>query len=167
VPSTAYASWRASLAEEPGRQVRILAWAATADGLVVLSPAVISELNEGTWRHVGWQQIERGGWNAETEQLRWQTYDGSRRAVTLPDPGRVPEVFKERVDASVVFERFFPLATGGDRGIVVSGRRTLGTGPADLTWHTTLTRGVTWRTPGLQNLADIALAEVRHEYDEG
>ena len=58
---------------------------------------------------MGWHEIERGGWNGETEQLRWQTYGGARSAVALPDPARVPEVFKERVDASIVVRAFVPL----------------------------------------------------------
>ncbi|GAA3695120.1 hypothetical protein GCM10022204_08610 [Microlunatus aurantiacus] len=167
VPPEAHAGWKKSLTEEPGRPARILAWAPTADGgLVLLSPAVVSVWREDDWRHHGWHEIERGGWNAETAQLRWQTYDGVRGAVALPDPARVPEVFRERVDASVVFERFVPLGGTGDRGVVVSGRRDLAAGATDLTWHTTLTRGITWRTPGVRELADTALAALRHEYDE-
>ena len=118
------------------------------------------------WRHVGWHEIERGGWNAETEQLRWQTYGGARGAVALPDPARVPEVFKERVDASIVFERFVPLGGSGERGVIVNGRRDLAAGPTEISWHATLTRGVTWRTPGVRELADSAMVELRREYDE-
>ena len=167
VPTDAHASWRASLSQLPGRPARILAWAPTVDGgLVLLSPAVISALRDAGWRQHGWHEIERGGWNAETAQLSWQTYAGTRGAAVLPDPARVPEVFRERVDASVVFERFVPLGGAGERGVVVSGRRDLAGGGTDLTWHTTLTRGVTWRTPGVRELADTSLAALRREYDE-
>lgn len=166
VPPESYATWRATLADVPGRPARILAWTpSTGDDLVVLSPSVLSVHTGGDWRHVGWHLIERGGWNAETAQLRWQTYAGSRGAVMLPDPSRVPEVFKERVDASVVFERFVPITTGSDRGVVINARRSLAEGQADIDWHATLTRGVTWRTPGLRELTDTTLAEIRREYD--
>ena len=149
VPPQAHATWRTSLVAVPGRPVRILAWAPVVDdGLVLLSPAVLSVLRAGDWRHLGWHEIERGGWNVETEQLRWQTYGGVRGAAALPDPARVPEVFKERVGASV------------------SGRRDLAQGPTEISWHATLTRGVTWRTPGVRELADSAMAELRREYDE-
>lgn len=167
VPEQAYASWRTTLAETPGRQARILAWAPTRDGgVVIASPAVLSIGSGEDWRHVGWHQIERGGWNGETEQLQWRAYDGSRGTAALPDPGRIPEVFKERVEASIVFERFLPISAGTDRGVVVNGRRDLADVPTVITWHATLTRGVTWRTPGVSELADAALVELRDEYDE-
>ena len=163
LPSEAAQAWRASLA--PGQTDRVLAWAATVDGrLVVLGPDALSHGSGDDWRHVGWHEIERGGWNAETEQLQWQTYAGARGSAALPDPARVPEVFRERVAASLVLEQFVPVTTGGDRGAIVSARRPPGTGA--ITWHTTLTRGVTWRTPGVRELADDALRRLRQEYDE-
>lgn len=166
----AYESWRLTLAETPGRQPRILAWSrSTADEPVVLSPAALSvRADSGSvpgWRHTGWHEIERGDWNAETRQLRWQTYAGSRGAAALPDPAQVPAVFQERVAASIVFERFVPLTPGSDRGVVVNGRRDLADGDPAIAWHITLTRGVTWRTPGVRDLADAALAEARREFD--
>lgn len=166
-----YAGWRDTLAQVPGRPARILAWTHAVGlgpepGLVVLSPAALSVRSDDSWRHVGWQEIERGGWNVETSQLRWQTYAGKRGAVGLPDPARVPAVFQERVRASIVFERFVSATPGSDRGVIISGRRDLADGPTVIDWHTTLTRGLTWRTPGIRELADRTLAEVRHEYDE-
>lgn len=156
-------TWRASLA--PGQANRVLAWAGTADQRWVVLAADALWLGAGDgWSHVGWHEIERGGWNAETEQLRWQTYAGGRGAVVLPDPARVPEVFRERVAASLVLERFVPVTPGSDRGVIVSARRPCGTG--SIAWHATLTRGVSWRTPGVRALADDALARLRHEYDE-
>jgi hypothetical protein len=165
VPPEAYASWHDTLAETPGRQARILAWAPTTGGLTILSPAALSVLVQDGWQHVGWHEIERGGWNSETEQLRWQTYAGGRGAAVLPEPARVPEVFAERVAASIVFERFVPIGPGSERGVVVNGRRDLGDAAAEVHWHATLTRGITWRTPGVSEVADAAIAELRHEYD--
>lgn len=163
----AYERWRATLSEEPTRPARILAWATGSQGeLVVLSPAALSLRSTQSWQHVGWHDIERGGWNSETGQLRWQTYAGRRGAVGLPDPARVPAVFQERVAASLLFERFVPLTSGSDRGVVVNARRDLADGSPAIQWRTSLTRGVTWRTPGVQELADAALASLRHEYDE-
>lgn len=171
VPAEAYAAWRASMAERPGCPARVLSWAPTLEqGLVLLSPALASATDHDGWRHVGWHEIERGGWNSETRRLSWQTYAGHREALELPDPARVPEVFAERVAASIVFERFVPAAPGSDRGVVVSGRRDLAdlpsrrTGPTEIFWHTTVTRGVTWATPGVRELADAALTQLRREY---
>jgi hypothetical protein len=86
--------------------------------------------------------------------------------VSLTDPAKVPAVFQERVAASIVFERFVPLTDRSDRGVVVNGRRDLAEGPVAIGWHATLTRGVTWRTPGVRDLADAAILELRREYDE-
>lgn len=166
--SEPYETWRATLAEVPGRQPRILAWAPSVDGgLVILSPAVLSQHSAGDWQHTGWHEIERGGWNAETGRLHWQTYAGRRGAVALAAPGRLPAVFKERVDASIVFERFVPLTAGSDRGIVVNGRRNLSDEASSIGWHATLTRGVTWRTPGVRDFAAETVAELRRAYDAG
>lgn len=157
-----YAAWRASLAaEHPGRPVRILAWAQGPDGYAVGSPAGLS-VGEQEWRHVGWHEIERGGWNAETAVLSWAQYGGRRGSVGLTGPGRLPELFRERIAASIALERFVPVA--GERGVIVTARRDLGADGA-ISWHSSLTRGLTWHTDGVQAAADEALARLRSEYD--
>src|ERR671916_157074 len=88
LPRPAYAAWTASLAEQPGRPARILAWASGPDGYVVGSPAALS-WGEQEWRHVGWHEIERGGWNAETAKLSWAQY-GGRRGGGAPGEPRPP-----------------------------------------------------------------------------
>ena len=117
------------------------------------------------WRHVGWHEIEHGGWNAETRKLSWAEYGGRRGSIELTGPGRLPELFRERVAASIVVERFVPIS--GDRGVVVNGRRDLGADRPVITWHATLGRGLTWSTPGLRETVDEAMAELRAEYDPG
>jgi hypothetical protein len=162
LPPAAYSAWRASLAQSPGRPVRILAWAEGPAGFVVGSPASLSWGGEGAWTHVGWHEIERGGWNAETATLSWMLHGGRRGSVALVKPGRLPELFRERIAATIALERFVPLA--GDRGVIVTARRDLAAGGA-ISWHSTLTRGLTWRSEGVQAAADRAMAELRSEYD--
>ncbi|CAA9246805.1 MAG: hypothetical protein AVDCRST_MAG57-1832, partial [uncultured Blastococcus sp.] len=77
-------------------------------------------------------------------------------------PGRLPELFRERVEATIVVRQFVPLA--GDRGVTVSARRPLG-GGGPIVWHTSLTRGLSWRTPGVREAVDDALAQTRAEFD--
>jgi hypothetical protein len=161
LPPPAYAALTASLAEQSGRPARILAWARGPDGYVVGSPAALSWGTE-EWRHVGWHEIERGGWNAETAQLRWVQYGGRRGSVRLEEPGRVPELFRERVAASIAVERFVSIQ--GDRGVIVTARRDLGR-DAEISWHTSLTRGLTWQTDGVRAVADEAMARLRTEFD--
>ena len=171
LPRPVYDSWLASLQGEgspgEGRPARVLAWAADGDSepsYAIGAPATLSDGSVSGWRHVGWHQIEHGGWNAELRQLSWVQLDGRRGTVPLAEPGRLPELFRERVEATIVVKRVLPLA--GDRGAVISARRDLG-GAGTMTWHTSLTRGLSWRTPGVQEAVDKALAEARAEYDFG
>ncbi len=142
---------------------RILARAETPDGVCIGGPALLSYGNTAHWTHVGWHQIERGGWNVETARLRWTLYGGQQGFVELSQPGRLPELFRERVAASIVLEKFVPLQ--GGRGVTIVGRRDLGKSDAPIIWHTTLGRGLSWDADGVQEVADTALAQVQAEYD--
>jgi hypothetical protein len=183
-----FQSWRESLAREPGREPRILAWAVAAEGFCIGSPAALSYQRSGArfgasepaaadeevgaetsgadgWTHLGWDEIEHGGWNRETRKLSWTRYDRHRGSVELTDPARIPELFRERVAASIVVERFIPVV--GERGVTVSGRRSLAASDPAISWHASPGRGVTWQTPGLRDAADAAIAQLRMEYDPG
>jgi len=172
LPRSAYDSWLASLRGEGfsvgARPARVLAWAAgERDGepaYCIGSPAAISYGTAAEWRHVGWHEIEHGGWNDELRRLSWVQLDGRRGTVPLAEPARLPELFRERVEATIVVRRFVPLS--GERGAVISARRDLGAA-GTIRWHTSLTRGLTWRTAGVREAVDEALAETRAEYDFG
>lgn len=167
LPRPAYESWAASLQGEPGRPVRILAWAPVVprDGeeqFCIGSPVALSAGGPSGWGHVGWHQIEHGGWNAELHQLSWVLVDGRRGAVQAEDPGKLPELFRERVEASIVVKSY--VALSGERGVQVSARRDLGAA-GTISWHTRLTRGLSMSTPGVADAVDAALVETRAEYD--
>ena len=176
LPPEAYEAWRASLAVHPGAQRRILAWARSDSGLVVGSPALLSVLDDAArpddggdhhagevtgWRHVAWHLVEHGGWNAESRSLSWTLYGGRRGRVGLSEPGRLPELFRERVAATIVVERFVPIR--GERGVTITARRDLAEG-GGLSWHSSLTRGLTWSTEGVAEEAARATAELQSEY---
>lgn len=165
VPEAAYSSWASSLSARSGRQVRILAWASTSDGFALASPSVLSYGDESGWDHLGWHEIERGGWDEETGMLTWSLYGGGTGEVSLTDPGRLPEVFRERVSASIVMEKLVPIRNG--RGVLISGRRDLANGDDAITWNSTLQRGLTWQMEGVQAATEHAIAQVRSEYDMG
>jgi hypothetical protein len=114
---------------------------------------------------VGWHEIEQGGWDAATLRLTWSSYGGKSGAVELTEPGRLPELFRERVAASIVVEQF--VLFRGSRGFTVSGRRDLAEPTAAIRWHTTLAQGLSWQTEGVEEATEAALARVRAEYDIG
>jgi hypothetical protein len=130
---------------------------------------------EEAWVHLGWHEIERGGWDEETNRLAWSRYADSDAGATsrdietegleLTEPGRLPEVFRERVAASIVLEKFVPIRNG--RGVLISGRRDLADGQLSIDWHSSLQRGLTWQTEGVRAATDAAIAQVRTEYDMG
>jgi hypothetical protein len=140
----------------------MLAWAATPDGFCIGSPGALSYGSDSAWTHLGWHQIERGGWDEEAHRLSWRRLDGEEGSVELPAPGRLPELFRERVAASIALEKFVPLS--GQRGVIITARRDLGHG-GSVDWHSTLSRGLTWQTAGVREAVDEVMAEIRTEYD--
>lgn len=168
LPASDFASWSRSLAAQPGRQVRILAWASLAQGVAIASPSVLSypgDADDADWQHLGWHDIERGGWEAESSRLGWVRYGGERGELGLVEPGQLPEVFRERVAASIVLEKSMPALS--NRQVLVVGRRDLADGDQPITWHATLGRGLRWEGAGVREAVDEAIAEVRTEYDMG
>ena len=163
LPTEAYAAW---LEVHRGEQIpaRILAWARTSGGFCIGGLTRLSISDGDHWTHTPWHEIERGEWNAETRSLRWKRLDGGRGAATLIEPGRMPELFRERIAATIALERFVSLA--GDRGVIITARRNLVDG-GSISWHSTLTRGLSWQTEGVREAADRAVAELKSEYDLG
>ncbi len=167
LPAATHASWVASTTDLQGRSARILAWARMPDGYCIGSLALLSYGGEHGWQHLGWHQIQRGGWNAERGELSWTEVAepdeiARRQTIPLSEPGRLPELFRERVAATIAVERFVPIA--GERGVIVTARRDLGR-DGSISWHSSLTRGLTWQTEGVLDTAVRAVEERRTEYD--
>jgi hypothetical protein len=163
LPPAVYAAWVRSLAVDRARS-RILAWAPGPGSYAIASVGGLAVGSGAEFRQLGWHEIERGGWDVERGRLTWKLYDAGREHVELTEPGRIPEVFRERVAASIAMEKFVPLT--GERGVVVTARRDL-TANTPPQWHATLTRGLRWDTPGVAEAVDTVLGEVRREYDLG
>jgi hypothetical protein len=169
LPKTVYESWRSSLGAQPDRPARILAWARTSNGYGIASPTILSYGDENGWKHIGWHEIERGSWNAELGRLSWVLHavpgkPSPRGSLELVKPGRLPELFRERVSATIALERFVPLL--GERGVTITARRDLGASNT-IAWHSTLTRGLSWDTDGIRAAVDQAMEQLRTEYDVG
>lgn len=172
-------SWRASAKSSGLTPGTFLAGEQTADDQYCIASSglfSISSSGDGglVWQHLGWHRIERGGYDRDTSTLRWQLYDtgdGSASGrVRLKDPGRLPEIFRDRVAASIAFQQFValegaPRVKDVEPGVIVSGRRDLARPNAPLEWRVSLPRGLDWDIPGLRELAETAIIEIRNEYD--
>lgn len=146
------------LAVGHGGRVRVLA---TEECLVLLhehaqtgegpTASEDAEAGDDGWEFIGWHTISRGGWKADRSELRWTFVDMSEGRVQLDDPGRVPEVFRDRVNSSVAVEKVSEAPGGGH--VVVAGRRQLGPHASP---------GVVWQvtTLGKARLSDPATAQL-------
>lgn len=142
---------------------RPLAAARTLDGWCVLLPDVLAQQVGGEWRLIGWHEIEQGGWNDQNRELRWEESSGRRGSAVMDDPQRVPEVFRERVHASIVVQKHIPI-DGTREGGVVSARRSLTNPDGPLEWRTRRGRGTPDDEVTRASLA-TALDELRHDFD--
>lgn len=156
-------SLRASLAAQPLAHARILSWTHAQEGFCVGTPSHLNVGDASGWKHVGWHEIERGDWNAETQALRWAEYGGRRGTAHLDPPARMPELFRERIAASIVLEKFVPVR--GDKGVIISARRNLAAPDAAVSWHRSLSQGLRWDERGVEELAEATIADLRTEYE--
>lgn len=154
------AAYAGRFGRTPGRR---LASARASSGWCVLLPDCLAEQKAGEWRLVPWHEIEQGSWNDQNRELRWEQLGGRRGSVLLDEPGRVPEVFKERVQASIVVHKQIPI-DGTREGGVVSARRDLADRDAPLQWRIKRGRG-TEDTPETQEVLEAALAMLKADFD--
>ena len=118
-------------------------------------------------RRIGWEKIERAGWDSEASVLNvFETTDFGTplraTALTVDDPGRFGQLLRERVDASIVVQRHVPLA--GKRGVRIIGRRNPATTDAAITWNFVLDKGLEPDHPDVLDAAEAALREIREEF---
>jgi hypothetical protein len=118
-------------------------------------------------RRVGWEKIERAGWDSEASVLHvYETTSfGTPLRVTelkVEDPGRFGQLLRERVDASILLQRHVPLA--GKKGVRIVGRRNPAESDAPVSWNFVLDKGLEPDQPGLVDRAEEALRAVRDEF---
>ena len=154
----------------PGGKEDILAAVQLIDGQWVAGSRAAVYLPTETAdavRRVGWEKIERAGWDSEESILRVYetTAFGTPLRVTelkVDDPGRFGQLLRERIDASVLVQRHVPLV--GKKGVRVVGRRNPSEPDASVTWNFVLDKGLEPDQPGLVDRAEAALASVRDEF---
>lgn len=144
----------------------VLAAAADRDGRwYVGTAAALLVPDDGSWRRLPWETIERALWDRESEELvvvetaEFGEPEPTHRA-TLPEPPRLLELIRERITASIVVRFFEPVA--GKRGITVSGRRSPHS-DAEPIWAVLVDPGLDARSEEVRAAARRALAAAQAE----
>lgn len=155
------AEHRAQLVLAPKEHV--LTWASLrgGDSTVATDQALHRPVPGGGFVRLPWEAVLHGTWDAQRESFTLDVLgdDGQRErhVLLLDDHGRLPEVLRERVQASIVVSRHVALA--GSRGVRIVGRRTGG----DVSWHVVPDAGVDVEDPAVRDAVERALRETRDQ----
>ncbi len=151
---------------EVARGEKVLAVATATDGTVLAGTrdAFYVAAGEET-RRVPWEQVEAADWDRDTDTFQLSEVGtwGEQRPVhtaVLADPGRLLELVRERVTASVVLQRH--VVVSGRRGLRVIARRAP-SGAGGVQWIYEYDEGVDPGDPAVRTLAREALEAMRHE----
>ena len=151
----------AELAKALGHKPRVLAEAEGPDGVALIGTRThIAVRRDGQWQTFGWHEVERGSWNGETRTFRWTSMDGEKHHATLDDEGRMPELFKERVDASTLATQHYDLRVGDVRIVL---RRALDD-TAETKFYAVASRGAKLTDPDTRALVIEETDRIRAEY---
>ena len=153
------------LAVGPGE--RVLAWSGAEDGTVLAGTrdAFYTQSPDGEVSRVPWEQVEAATWDAEDDTFRLSevgSWGQPRRehVAVLQEPGRLLELVRERVTASVVLQRHVPL--DGRRGLRVIARRAP-RGDRPVEWVYEYDEGVDPDDPEVRAAAHEALELARRD----
>ena len=162
---------RAAPPVEVGSGERVLARAESSSGtLAGTRDALYLPIGDGgdQWTRVPWEQVEAADWDGENEVLRvvevgtWGEAKPEHRFV-VTEPGRLLQLVRERVTASLVLQRHTPIS--GKRGVRVIARRAP-RGNQPVRWFFAYDEGVDPTDPFVDTAAQAALAAAREEVGE-
>ncbi|HET9423276.1 MAG TPA: hypothetical protein VFO49_19220 [Nocardioides sp.] len=150
---------------EVGPGERLLAWTTAADGAIVGGTRDALYLPE----RLPWEQVEAADWDSESSTFRVRevgTWGRPRveHEFVLDEPGRLLQLVRERVTASVVLQRHVPVR--GPRGVRVIARRAPGRHD-ELSWVYEFDEGVDPDDPEVRRIAAEALVAAREELGQG
>lgn len=144
---------------------RILASMTAEDGTVLAGTrdAFYVEAPDAEVSRIPWEQVESADWDEDSGSFRLSEVGtwGAQRAkhvVTLAEPGRLLELVRERVTASVVLQRHVPV--DGRRGLRVIARRAP-RGDRPIEWMYEYDEGVDPSDPAVVATAREALEVAR------
>ena len=121
----------AGLDDAVGHRADVLAHA-VGDGVLLVATRQELALKRGeTWTVWPWAEVGGGAWKAEAQRFRFRTIDNQQHEISLTEVNRLPEVFRERVNASMVVSTVLDVARGQ---VQIVARRGLGADSA-LHWY--------------------------------
>ncbi|TDE11510.1 hypothetical protein [Jiangella asiatica] len=140
---------------------RVLAAATGPDGEVVATTHRLMLRDTA----IEWSRVDTASWDGEAELLALTevpepTGRQRRHRVALDQPGRLVDVVREQVTASVLISRH--VAVNGRRGVRVTGRRTASD---EIVWSAALDPGIDLDDPATRVRVDAAVALVRNEVE--
>lgn len=149
-------------ARRSGAGDRLLASTVAATGEIIGGSRDALYLGD---RRVPWEEIEAADWDREESLFRVAEVGvwGEKRvehAFTIDEPGRLLELVRERVTASVVLQRHVPVA--GRRGLRVIARRAP-RGDRPIAWFFEYDEGIDPDDPAVRAVATEALTALRGE----
>ena len=141
---------------------RVLAWAASGTDVVAGTREALYLPGS---RRIPWEQVEAAAWDLDSATLRVSEVGtwGERRpsyALVLKEPGRLLQLVRERVTATVVLQRHVPVQ--GRRGVRVIARRAPA-GSRGLAWFLEYDEGIDPVDPFVDHAAQEALAAAQGE----
>lgn len=139
---------------------RPLAWGTLADGgQVVATDGRLHATDHGL--DVPWVQILAAAWDEPLLEIRLLSVAGEESLrLVLDDPGRVPEVVRERVEQSLMVDKFVPIA--GKLGVRFLARRDPVTDA--VFWQRVADPGLDLTNPSVATAVERTEAELRSIY---
>ncbi|WP_395657831.1 hypothetical protein [Nocardioides sp.] len=137
----------------------------TRDALYVVRTLGTGALALTETVRIPWEEVEAADWDSAESTLRVSEVGtwGVERPVhefTIEEPGRLLELVRERVTASIVMQRH--VAVRGRRGLRVVARRAPH-GDRPIIWLYEYDEGIDPEDPEVQRVAEDALAAARGE----
>lgn len=136
-------SLQRELAEATGHKVAVLTHGSGPEATVVAARELLALRHQGSWETWGWDEVLKGAWKAEQSTFTWTVGENRKVEAKLDSVGQLPEVFRERVQASTVATEAHDLPRGS---IQIVGRRRLD-GSDAITWYTSASGGASLADP--------------------
>lgn len=154
---------RTSAPIDVGPGERVLAWCESVDEIVLAGTRDAFYVGSEPAVRVPWERVETADWDLDESLFRLSEVAdwGSAKVVHahhLTEPGRLLELVRERVTASIVLQRHVPLAKR--RGLRVIGRRAP-RGSGDIDWFFEYDDGIDPADPEVREASEAALVAAR------